>query len=462
MPPQIPLVLITAFVVYLLRMESRQTASLSRALWIPTIWIMYCASRPLALWFGTTAEANIESGSFLDRMFLTPMILLGLMILLQRGFNFGRALRDNRALTIVLIFTLVSLVWTEHPFVCFKRWIRGFGTVVMALVIASEKDGGMALRSVFTRTIYVEIPFSVLTVKYYPIYGVHFAHYSGLMMWRGVTMHKNCLGVLCLVSMIFLVQTIVRRWQKKELATKWENYALGLLVLQTLFLMRGDGSYSATSILCTTVGLVIFFLVLRFKGSAARFGQRALIVLSIGGVLAVSLKVLEISPLALVAQSLGRDPNLTGRADDIWPILIKEGMKRPILGSGYGDFWNLDTGGVNEGPDGVNEAHNGYLEVFLNLGIVGLILLIPMLVSFYQKACRDFSRDRDWAGLRMACFVAVVVHNVTEASFFGDTFLLWNLFMALLFAPAAKVSSPVGQEPRGEEADPFGLELMKA
>lgn len=462
MPPQIPLILITAFVLFLLRMESRRSAALSRALWIPTIWIMYCASRPLALWFGNAADANAESGSFLDRMFLTPMILVGLVILLQRGFNFRKALRDNRALTLVFVFTLVSLVWTEHPFVCLKRWIRGFGTVVMALVIASEKDGGMALRSVFTRTIYVAIPYSVLTVKYYPQLGVHFAHYSGLVMWRGVTMHKNCLGVVCLVSMLFLVQTIYRRWKKIESASRWENYALGVILLQTLFLMRGGGSYSASSILCTVLGLTLIFHVRRFKGEAVAFTWQGLMLVALAGVVAVGLKVSEISPLAIVAQALGRDTTLTGRADDIWPILLKEGMKRPILGSGYGDFWNLETGGINDGPDGVNEAHNGYLEVFLNLGVMGLIVLIPLLVSFYQKACRDFPRDRDWAGLRLACFVAVLVHNVTEASFFGDTFLLWNLFIMLLLAPAAKVTVPRTLESAQEQEDSFKFMPLEA
>src|SRR5439155_9069149 len=93
---------------------------------------------------------------------------------------------------------------------------------------------------------------------------------------------------------------------------------------------------------------------------------------------------------AELAQSVGRDPTLTGRTN-IWNAVLST-HTNPILGTGYESFWlgrRLNEVWRQAGA-GINEAHNGYLEVYLNLGLIGLFLLVVFLVASYRTICRRF------------------------------------------------------------------------
>ncbi|HEV7926175.1 MAG TPA: hypothetical protein VGR14_12510, partial [Verrucomicrobiae bacterium] len=134
-----------AFVASLLRMDRAAAPGLSKALWAPTVWFLYCASRPLDEWFqpGQFIEGSgngIESGSVLDRYFLSALVIIGLGILHQRRINWPQAIRNNFWLFALLIFMLVSILWSDFPYVSLKRWVKTAGTAVMALVVLSELE----------------------------------------------------------------------------------------------------------------------------------------------------------------------------------------------------------------------------------------------------------------------------------------------------------------------------------
>ena len=84
MPPPLALLLCTGFVVYLLRLERKQAPDVSRTVWIPTVWAMASAVKPLASWFGTQGYGDVQAGSPLDRAFVTGLILAGILILAGR------------------------------------------------------------------------------------------------------------------------------------------------------------------------------------------------------------------------------------------------------------------------------------------------------------------------------------------------------------------------------------------
>src|SRR5437867_12124135 len=98
MPPTLALLICTAFVLVLLRLERKQTRNVSHALWLPTIWVMSCGSKPLSFWFGTgigAEDMSIESGSPLDRLFLAACIGAGLLILSRRKLDWQTIKKEN-------------------------------------------------------------------------------------------------------------------------------------------------------------------------------------------------------------------------------------------------------------------------------------------------------------------------------------------------------------------------------
>jgi O-antigen ligase len=118
-----------------------------------------------------------------------------------------------------------------------------------------------------------------------------------------------------------------------------------------------------------------------------------------------------------VIGAFGKDPTLTGRTD-LWKHLL-EFHTNPLIGVGFESFWLGERLGQLQGvfffiP---NEAHNGYLETYLNMGSVGVLVLAGVLVSTFFKICSEFQRNLDWAQYRLAFFAAVLLYNWTESAF---------------------------------------------
>ena len=94
-----------------------------------------------------------------------------------------------------------------------------------------------------------------------------------------------------------------------------------------------------------------------------------------------------------------------------------------------------------------NQAHNGYLETYLNLGIIGLVLILAVLVSCYSKACRAIQVNLDWGRFRLGFLVALIIYNWTEAAFKATHPLFFMLYLITLDLPGR------GEEEEEEEED---------
>jgi O-antigen ligase len=109
----------------------------------------------------------------------------------------------------------------------------------------------------------------------------------------------------------------------------------------------------------------------------------------------------------------------------------------PILGVGFEAFWRgprLEQLAQTIGA--ANEAHNGYLEVFLNLGWTGVALLAIIIVVGYRNAFRSFGRNPATGRLWLGYFLAVLLYSFTEAGFrmFSP---LWMTFLLAIIGPSA-------------------------
>jgi len=357
----------------------------------------------------------METGSPLDRAFLSVIFILGLVILAKRGFSWASAIEKNPWVMLLIGYMLVSVLWSDMPYTSFKRWIRVLIAVVMAFLVATEREPRQALQCLFRRIIYILIPFSLLLIKYYPHYGVAYGRWSGALMWIGVSLQKNGLALLCLFALFFLVWTLFRRWQGHDIAVvRYQAYVEVFILILTIWMFAGPQhtlTYSATSTVALFVGLTALIGFLWMKKRGRVIGANTLML-----IIAIVIVYGTITPfvggltLVDVSSTLGRDETLTGRAD-IWAILIPYALKKPILGYGVGGFW---TDAMREITS--SSAHNGSLDVILSLGFVGHILFSIFLLSCCRRAQREMSRDFDW-GILWACFILMaVVHNIAEST----------------------------------------------
>lgn len=449
MPPKLALLLCLLLVAVLLRIEHERSRHLGFSSWLPTLWVSYCASRPVSSWFGPTANleelASLESGNATERLVLLLLIAWAFWVLFSRPVQWTQILREQKWLVALYLYMLISIVWSEFPYISLKRWVKTFGTFVIALVVYSSQNPGETLISAFKRCVYVLIPLSAMLVKYFPHLGVSYGRWSGGTMWQGATMTKNTLGALCMVCILMLTWHALRRWGKLDRRVSPNEKWADLVVLAlSVWLMRGPGgAYSATSISVLLVGLLIFFSLRRSRMRGADLSKYAFSWLAAAVSVLVALRLVGSSPVAIIATLANRDTTLTGRTDLIWSELIPIALENPLFGLGYGSFWIRPLFSFP-----INQAHNGYLDVIIELGIVGLLLLALVLWSLFRKGCRDFDDNRDWASLRMAFLAIIVIHNWTETSYLRSTILLWNVFVLLVVVNAPKVASMLKHETR--------------
>ena len=161
--------------------------------------------------------------------------------------------------------------------------------------------------------------------------------------------------------------------------------------------------------------------------------RTGLVHLMIAAVVALSLAALFLDTGGTLVSSLGRNVTLTGRKD-IWKAVLSIHIN-PLLGAGFESFWvgSRLQRVWDMTAQGIQEAHNGYLEVYLNLGWVGLALLAGLIVTGYRNALAVFRRDPHAGRLRIGFFTAALLYSLTEAGFrmMGS---IWTAFLLAILA----------------------------
>jgi O-antigen ligase len=93
----------------------------------------------------------------------------------------------------------------------------------------------------------------------------------------------------------------------------------------------------------------------------------------------------------------------------------------PIVGAGFESFWNgygkFVTKGLSKYERGLNSAHDGYIEVYLNLGWIGVALIGMLLVSGYFRAQASFRRNPRVGSLMLGLIASTAIYSITEAGF---------------------------------------------
>jgi exopolysaccharide production protein ExoQ len=319
-------------------------------------------------------------------------------------------------LILLIGYMLASILWSDTPFTSFKRWVRELTAVVMAFLVLSEQEPLKALQSIFRRAIYVLIPFSLVLIRYFPQYGRQYGSWSGQEMWIGVALQKNGLARLCIFSVFFILWTFVRRWVGKDVAVLWyQTYVEALILVFTLYLLGGPQhsfTYSATATGAIAVTLAIFCWLLWKKKRHIAYGAKVLIVM-MAFIIGYGTATPFIGRLAIVdvSSTLGRDQTLTERTE-IWDELVPAAMQQPIFGHGFGGYWNPTSREKNK----IGEAHNGYLDILLDQGFIGLLIISIFLLSSCRKAQRAMIHDFDFGALWICYLIMTVLHNIAESS----------------------------------------------
>jgi exopolysaccharide production protein ExoQ len=438
-PPAIALVVYLLIPLFLIRHDSKTDPKPSKALWIPVIWMFIMASRLPSQWIGRTdasAAAAVMDGSPLDRGIFLVLMALAIGALAVARLRWWELVARNSALAFFLLFALLSVIWSDYPFVTFKRWFRDMGMYLMILVVLAHPRPLDHISTFIRRLSYFLVFLSIMLVKYYSAIGVAYDFYSGAPEYVGATTSKNMLGAVCLISGIYFFWDTLRRWPERQCdgfrTTLIINVAMIALTLWLLML-----SNSATSKGCLVIGwMVVALLNGKWVQAFPRAGK-ALIPVTLSLYVVLEL-VLDLS--TSIAGFLGRDPTLHGRTG-IWAATLAV-ENNPLVGVGYQSFWLGDRlAEIWRSLGAVNEAHNGFLEVYLSLGGIGVALLGLILVGSYLRLVKELAVSQPFASLGLSMWSIMIVYNLTEAAFPAS--FLWSVFLICgIAAPLSTVEVP--------------------
>lgn len=423
-------------------LDRDQFTRTSKALWLPVVWLWIIGSRPasewLGIWLGTGFRPSGQSldvqldGSPTDALVFAVLMAAGIGILIRRGSRTGALLKASLPILVYFLYCLASILWSPFPGVAFKRWTKDVGDLVMVLIVVTEADQMAALRRIFSRVGFILLPASVLLIRYSDL-GRGYDP-DGVSMNTGVTTNKNTLGLITFVVALGALWSFLLVLRAKRQPLRGRHLlALGTLLAFGVALLAM--AQSATSVACFALGAILILATyLPFIRRRPARVHAVVLAILLAGVLAILF-----GGEAGVVHALGRDTNLTGRTD-IWKAVIPL-CPNPVVGAGFESFW---IGPSHEklsrtlsnwwgGAQSLNEAHNGYIEVYLNLGWVGLCLIAWILVSGYWHACAAFRRDPETGGLMLAYVAAAAIYSITEAGFR----MLAPIWIALLLAVVA-------------------------
>ncbi len=444
MPPIVATVLFVMGIFGLFWLTQDRQVKTSPALWIPVCWLLITGSRPVSQWLsvGPTFDTPDKylDGSPLDAAIFGFLMVASLAILAARHKQLSALVRGNGLLLLFLAYCLVSTQWSDFAFVAFKRWTKIVGDVMMVFIVLSDHEPMMAMRRVLSRAGFLLIPASILFIKYYPGIGRSYNVWNWEPMYGGVTTTKNLLGMICLVYGLGSLWCFLTAYkQQKSQQRSRQLLAHGVFLFMVVWLLHMSNSMTSISCFVIAGGLMT---VAELNHVARRPATVHLLFMTAVGI-TFSTLFLGIGSGAL--QSMGRDATLTGRTD-IWRLVLSV-AGNPFVGTGFESFWlgsRLETIWKDYGLH-IQEAHNGYLEVYLNLGWIGVILLVGMILTGYQRVIRALRGSEELSYINLAFIVSSVLYNFTEAGFRAMS-PTWTAFLlAMCAVPRIKTSAPPPQ-----------------
>jgi exopolysaccharide production protein ExoQ len=429
MPPFLALLLCVAVIIWLLRREVAFAGRMSAALWIPLVWLLIYSTRPVAIWLGSGGASEVE-GNLLDAVIIFGLIFAACIVLSRRGFPFGTLPSLNAAYFVVVAYFAISILWAPYPFVAFKRLFKECGLMLMVMVILTEPNPAAAFKTLCVRCAIVLFPLSVVLIKYYPAYGRSYASDGGQMI-TGVTGQKNSLGAICAIYGLVLVWDMIDAYRERGNGQK-RMFLLPKLMVFSIGMWLLISCQSKTSLLAFLCGITIFFstYIKLIRRSAPFFAKCVFLSISIG-LITTAFWTFAVAPML---QALNRDTTFTERTM-IWEKVLKQDVN-PLIGSGYYSFW-LDKGSsvwadFSEGFV-LRTVHSGYLEMYLDGGIIGCILLGAFLLVTCWRMANLFSHASSFSRVLFAFAIMVLIMNFSESSLFRPS-PNWFCFLLVTFA----------------------------
>lgn len=320
--------------------------------------------------------------SYLGPKGVLVFLAAGLCMLLRRPEKAGAEFRFFWWIYLLPVWCVLSLFWSEHPYLSLRHGAQLGVTFVIAATLANRLSP-----RVYLRLLYFALALAGVASL---LFGS--VRFDGV--WIGIFKSKNYYAF----TMVALVLCSFALLADRREAKLWRAAGfLGLLMgLPQIKMAESLGAASAT-VLVLAAALAI--LLTHALPPARRAGVLALFCVIVLAAVAAGLYFQD-AILTLIVERTGKDPSLTGRTD-LWSLALGEIERSPLLGTGYRSFWVEGSPLAEQiwaeyhilSKSGFN-FHNLFLSSAVELGLIGLLCLFALLAPALFFSARWFLQSR--------------------------------------------------------------------
>jgi O-antigen ligase len=344
-----------------------------------------------------------------------------ILLLLPRWRDVLALLSRNKALVVVLTVVLASTLWSAEPGIALRRALALILTSGFALWLAMRFPPALLMRLTFAALALVAIA-SLVAVVAAPSIGIH-AGDAHAGRWRGVLGHKNQLGRMMSLGIVLTTVLVTLHQGKTAILVGFAG------LFAVLLAMTG----SATAVLT----IVLALLVLPLTRVVVKHQMPIYLLMSLALVGGIVLVLVTVSLAEPILAALGRDTTLSGRTR-LWQLALAEGAARPFLGVGFRTFW-LENGPGSEvmtrvswGEGNIGNGHNAYLDIWLELGLLGLLAYGALLQQAANRIAGLLSEGEALGPVLAIATVHISLYGMTERVLLEHSDLSWLLLTVLL------------------------------
>jgi exopolysaccharide production protein ExoQ len=358
-----------------------------------------------------------------NRIFWPAMSAISVVLAVQTRSRLGRTTLPHHIICLLayVAFAGASVLWAFSPEQSLTRFVQQVmivtSIVLPAMLAARTSDVMRGLFLCFAVASILNVFFVLggsATIVLYGSIGVVNIGYQGYFLG------KNYLGECAAVALLLSFHEMLCPGRRRA-------FGIIVVVIATSLLFLSD-SKTALGLAFISPFLAIITLSVR---KITRISP-AIILLSIPFCYVVLSSVSSFN-MNRVSYMLYGDSTFTGRTM-IWDFAQDEIERRPLLGWGYQSFWLVPNSPKFEAPGWVKmmpNAHNGYYDTMLEMGYVGLALLVVFITATLHAIGRVADRDPARARLVLSLALFIILYNYLESLWMRGFEFLWVVFLIL-------------------------------
>ncbi|BAZ44302.1 O-antigen polymerase [Chondrocystis sp. NIES-4102] len=384
------------------------------------------AITPLILTKGVNEGDGIELSSFdlsLNAEISLFIYFITSILLVMRWKRVLAIMSSNKLVWMLMTVILLSFLWSVNPPQTFRFSIYALGTTMFGLYLATRYTLQEQMDLVgwtYALLLILSLLLAVIIPKYGLMAGVH----DGAL--RGVFTHKNQFGAfMSLGGVVFFLNAL--RKQKYS----WIYWVMLALCCTAMIMSRSTtaiGTFAFMLMLC------LVYRIFRWRYEVMVSAVLAVTIIGIGTVIFLASYVGSDS----IFSSVGKDTTLSGRTF-IWRYVWDQIQLHPWLGYGLSAFWN-----GYEGPSGyvqlamripVAYAHNGFLDIWLSIGLVGLSVFVIGFLATTGQSLELLRKTNSPEGFWPLLFLTyILLSNLTEGTITTMSNFFWAVYVAISYS----------------------------